>query len=300
MISSYKFIGWNFMRTKIVLILFIIFSFGYPFQLSSSLPSYKAQGMPMGFFSNFALVVGVLEEYENNKLRGLTVDLLGNGCYTDTSVGSNWWTQYFEPIHLGDCSEATHMTCPKMVERIQYVQWRLPKMMCHEFIKKYIRIKQPILDEVQKFAVVNEFDKFNIIGVHYRGTDKISAAYREAQPISYQDLYNYMLKAKSGMANVKFFIASDDERFIEFLNQRCPHDFCQYTQPRCRTELGLHNMSEIPAYDRGKNALIDCLLLAKSKTLIRMSSHLSNTSVMFNPKMKVINANYPAKGMYKP
>jgi len=108
-----------------------------------------------------------------------------------------------------------------------------------------------------------------------------------------------MQSAKKLHPDAKFFIATDEQGFIEAAFARYGYDIIYCEQIRSTTKEAPHNMKEIPNYIKGKNALFDCILLSKCRSLIRTTSNLSYASVLFNPSIEVINVNYPDKTNWK-
>lgn len=134
-----------------------------------------------------------------------------------------------------------------------------------------------------------------VIGVHYRGTDH----YMEVKLAKIEDVIQIIQRKvdelpRNQKNNFVIFIATDTQQFIDAILNTSLKDhvvFCE--QVRSTTDVGVHNLDEKNNYQKGLEALVDCLLLAKSNLLIRTSSLLSTASIQFNPFMQVINLNGP-------
>jgi len=124
-----------------------------------------------GMFAEFASVLGALDTYEKGQFAGLWINFT-SGPYLDPERGPNWWEYFFEPIHFGD-SDAPHYIFP-LNETLEQtgIGFHMPRQRAYELIQKYIHVKKPIQEKVKSFKKKN-FKGNYVIGVHYRGTDKI-------------------------------------------------------------------------------------------------------------------------------
>jgi hypothetical protein len=139
--------------------------------------------------------------------------------------------------------------------------------------------KKTILDTVNSF-VINYFHN-TMIGVHYRGTDKISEALRT----QYETVLNRMNEFKEG----NFFIASEEENFIKSAVDKFGNRvvFCNHIRSNDVSPIHL-NANKDSGKKLGEEAIIDSLLLARCQVLIRTASNLSIASSFFNPEIRVI------------
>lgn len=173
-------------------------------------------------------------------------------------------------------------------------QWnyndKLSLELAARLIKKYLIIKPIIAKEVDAFQY-KHFHMKNVLGVHYRGTDKKS----EAKQITYGTMErNINLYLSKYPATNCVFISSDDENFINYIENstvNCPIIY-NNDSFRSSNDLAVHrvnnNLSEI-----NKDALINCLLLSKGNALMKTASILSDLSVVFNSNLQVILISKP-------
>lgn len=157
--------------------------------------------------------------------------------------------------------------------------------------EKYLGINANIEEEVNLF--VNEkFSNKKILGVHYRGTDKIG----EAALITKETLLNNIIQIlKTNPALQTIFISSDDSKIIQFLsisNLPCP---VIYRVDTIRSEDGeqFHRKKGSSKSVVNRDAIINCLLLSKCTMLLKTASILSDCSVIFNPTIKVVVMSVP-------
>lgn len=237
-----------------------------------------------GMFAVFASVLGSLDKFEKGYYSGIRVEL--DGLYLDPSVGSNWWEYYFEPINFSIGTPTSF----EYVNSIEYGHEVIARGFCigrkraNELIEKYIRVKPEIEEYVSDF-VETEFKKKYVIGVHYRGTDKGC----EYPLVPYETTLRKVLElmTRSGVSSkkIKIFVATDQADFLEYMTSRLPKNVIHNDFIRSPTQYPLHGSDFLfsSIYEKGRQALLDCLLLSKCDVLIRSpNSSLSIASCRFN------------------
>ena len=92
------------------------------------------------------------------------------------------------------------------------------------------------------------------------------------------------------------FVASDEEEFIEFMKISLTEIPVISRDDHYRSR----GSGELPVfrgagggYEKGEDALVNTLLLAKCSTLVRTTSFLSAWASIFNPDLKVVLLNKP-------
>ncbi len=55
-------------------------------------------------FQQFETIIGVLDQYEKNKYRGVKVDFGWQGEYYFLGKNGNWWEYFFKKLNVGDTS----------------------------------------------------------------------------------------------------------------------------------------------------------------------------------------------------
>lgn len=242
-----------------------------------------------GMFAVFASVLGSLHLYETGHYAGLKI-YFDNGVYLDPKRGPNWWEYYFEPINLGDTTAMPYAFSWQEVVTLTGAGFKLPRRSASLLIQKYIHVKPHIQREVNTF--VNKYFKNHfVIGVHHRGTDKAV----EAPLVSYEKTCKALKRIIAGLTPVqanalKIYVATDDHHFLAYLLTLYPNNVIYNNFARSIDGTPLH-YGDFYAnnYQRGKEALIDCLLLSRCQTLLRpYSSSLSMMSANFNPIMPVV------------
>jgi hypothetical protein len=165
---------------------------------------------------------------------------------------------------------------------------------------KYLPVRPEITQKVESFAAESMAGR-NVLGVHYRGTDKTIEAPRVDREVIPQTIERYLQKNPSIDC---LFVASDEESFIHYIREKFPaipvvsHDDMYRsttTQNFYQQHLGEGN------YRKGEEALINCLLLSRCNALIRTTSFLSAWASIFNPALPVVLLNRPyAKSLWYP
>ena len=243
-----------------------------------------------GFFGAFNSVLAALDFCEqHNAILG--VDFQKVGWYYDPQKGSNWWDYYFDQPRL------PLKTPVQEVKRFKGWQKSLilleglfviSKVRAHELIKRYIRIKEPIQKIIDTFYA-EHMQGYYMIGIHYRGTDKID----EAPRVAYEHVLDVVQKEIDSQENkpYKIFIATDEQAFLGYMQNIYGSLICSIDALRSTDDHPVHMNETLNNYKKGQDALIDCILLSKCDLLIRTASYLSESSQMFNPHMPVVHLN---------
>lgn len=245
-------------------------------------PSYS-----VGMFSHFFTVLGFLDYYDKERFAGVKIDFGRQGLYYDKEWGPNWWGYYFEPIEVGNMKNGEQKTFRRRECIFQSYRATslISRQRAYELIQKYVKVKPEIASEIDQF--VNEyFTAPFVIGVHYRGTDKITTG--EAGFVSYDTIIQKVVEVvkEYDLTDYKVYVATDETNFLNYIQRHFPEQVVYQEATRSSTKTPIHLKSKNP-YQIGKEAVIDALLLSKCDYLIRTSSNLSQASTYFNPKMPV-------------
>lgn len=233
-----------------------------------------------GMFSVFSDVLILLDHYEKGVYLGVTVNFNRQGVYYDSSHGLNWWTYYCRPIKLG---KKLFFAAKQIHFGGNLKKYGISKARAAALTKKYIHPKETIQKAVKEFIELYFADAF-VIGVHYRGTDKQT----EAELLPYEKVADAIEKEiLNHQGSCKIFVATDEEPFLKYVNQRFPGQILCLNAIRSEDGKPIHLASKQP-YQQGLEAMMDCLLLSHTHLLIRTASNLSLWSTFFNPNLPVI------------
>ncbi len=237
-----------------------------------------------GMFSVFHYLLGIMHQVEEMKDPALEIDFEENGLYYESSKGKNSWEYFFEPIKTNREDLTTIAFDERDYGMLAAIGEGLSRTQANRYIKKYFRMKEGIRKEIDDF-VEKHFKGNQVIGVHYRGTDKVS----EAPRVSYEKMISQVkdyIESHSG-EHFKIFVATDEENFVETMHGAFSGQVVTSGARRSTDGHPLHVNSKDP-YQTGKEALIDGELLSQGKVLIKTKSNLSEFSTYLNPNMEVI------------
>jgi hypothetical protein len=243
----------------------------------------------MGMFAAANQVLGHLCLYEKGNystFSGISVDFGEIGLYYDPDYGPNWWNYYFEPICLGALSPS-EARCASRAEAVAALAARrqTPRSEVAAIVEKFVHVKPFIMEKVDDF-VDRYFRGLYILGVHYRGADKV-----ESPRLPYTHVIQQIEKNLPLDRPYKIFIATDEALFLEAAQEKFRDQIIHIEAHRSRDREGVHQSPSNPHYMVGEEALIDALLLSKCNLLIRTSSNLSLWSTYFNPHLPVVLLN---------
>lgn len=242
---------------------------------------------PAGFFSVYFQVLGALDfciRYGFN----LVLNFSG-GLYLDSESGSNWWEHYFETsqFHFSPiATQPVRLVLNTAEQCIFSYHGRYLPLHRGFFLTTQIQIRQSILDRVDQFARAH-LDGRYVVGVHYRGTDKVNGVNAEAVRVPYAEVVRYLTESCSPMTH--FFVATDEQACLEELQSKFDPRIIHYNAFRSRDGNPVHASSAIHSRTKiGEDALTECLLLSKCGRLIRTESNLSDACCFFNPTLPVV------------
>ncbi len=243
-----------------------------------------------GMFSVFDHAVDFLDAYDKNKIAGLDINFEETGIYYDPHYGPNWWTYYHQPISIGNKSAKCKVRVfDEYYNHMSHTEFNMSRTEVHSLIKKYFHIQPRIQTKIDSI-LEKEFSGSYVIGVHYRGTDKIS----EAPRVPYEKVVEEIDKVIASLSlseknNYRVYVATDEAAFLDYVKPLY-EDKLIYLCDAARSTTGapVHLDRGYNRYLVGENALMDSILLSKTNIIIRTSSNLSRWSTYFNPDLPVI------------
>ncbi|MDD5580256.1 MAG: nodulation protein NodZ [Methylobacter sp.] len=252
----------------------------------------------MGFFAQLNLCLYIFAHCERFNLTPYII--LSSPFYT-VSRGENWLKYYFDDLYLKEADRKLVDDGRVKVSSISDIeQMGLPSDYvlnmnlgdANRLFEKNLRIKTEIQEYVD-FFVEKHFRKKTVLGVHYRGTDKKY----EAEPVTWEFCAKTISNYLSSNSQIDtLFIASDEGAFIKWIQKEFRHIEVISHDDKEQSQDGnaIHTDPNIgDNYIKGKEALVNCLLLSKCNVLIKSSSFLSGWSAIFNPSLPVIMLNRP-------
>jgi hypothetical protein len=154
---------------------------------------------------------------------------------------------------------------------------------CNNLIKKYINIKEHILQIKESFK--NDVIKTeNYASIHYRGTDHALDCEILPKEIYFESIEKNIDKYE------KFLVCSDEQNFIDevVLNFGCDK-IVYYPSIRSHSGIPIHYNNENFKYKSGEDVLIESLLMSESKFLFRTVSNVTHFAIFKNENLKYKN-----------
>lgn len=247
----------------------------------------------LGFFGHLYMCIAIFQYCERH---GLTPHVrCSSPNYLDPERGPDWLEYYF--------TKQQSNSAPRDLSKIRYTSGMYDVKLVglgvqpHTSIEdamyvfnRHLRIKPHIVETVENFWK-NVGNNGPVLGIHYRGTDKSLEAPRVSLEHCLTVAKRHIMQNPNTSA---VFVASDEQRFIDLIKELIT-DLPVYSRDdHYRSRDGQpvhHNMTESGGYEKGEDALVNALLLAKCTTLIRTTSLLSASASLFNPHLKVILLN---------
>ena len=253
-----------------------------------------------GMFSVFHYLLGLMRDHETNIYSGgIEINFGKNGLYYDHARGEeNWWNYYFDQVNIVNNNKCAEQDIQfdinkygRLADSIEGVHGSLgvSRKEANALFKKYFKLESGIQAEVDRFAA-DHFSGTHVISVHYRGTDKsCNKGNCEARKVTYEEMIENVQKyiRENHLETFKIFVAADEEGFVQRMQKEFPGKIAVSNARRSTDGQPLHFNTKNP-YETGREALIDCLLLARGDVLIRTSSNLSKFATYINPDMQVI------------
>ena len=269
-----------------------------------------------GLFSEFHSVLGALVYAEAHDAAGVRVDFR-SPLYCERDRGANWWTYFFKSADMrlspGAAAACEEVHLDGVVTKygryggfsdivggglayLYPMTYAVSRSALHRLLTAHVHVRPDILDEVSRFVTTRFEPDAYLVGVHYRGTDSTHSRagalthYRTSRAPyrAYADEVRRVIDA-AAPRGYQVFVATDEIDFLEFMRHELGDRVLALDDaPRVRAQnQAVHLDSTLPMsnYQKGKSALIDCLILAATSYLVKGRSNLSDASLAFNPEL---------------
>jgi hypothetical protein len=235
-----------------------------------------------GFFSNFRGTVSAFKKCES--LESIPYVLWHNNIYYDKNYGDNVWDYYFEQpmgnTKIGD--ETIEQDFSWKSE-----SWTRDEM--NRLINKYVKLKPEIINEIDKIYNTDFIGK-NVLGVHIRLTDKKTTPSENKTIISCEHYIKEINKYVSKNKNCFIFVATDSDEYIGTLKNEYGDKIILFNDIlRGKGNKGVHIDGSPNGYKKGKDVLIETILLSRCNFLIKGISNVSLCSLFFNKGLDSFN-----------
>lgn len=255
----------------------------------------------------------------------------GPNAFFDPSIGDNVWDYYFEPVAgytYGDIkariddpsdflsnAQITRLT-PEQLSylhehdpdsiynypygyykkvRIDEAWYERQRNKAHDVISRYVRVKPDIATDVESFVGGN-FVGHPVLGIHLRGTDKGTAnanrkLMRIVPPAEYFPFIDSYIDEKS---SARIFVATDQVQFLKEIKSRYSERVIHYEAMRAEGSVNVFQM-EGNNYRKGREVLIDALLLSRCDFLLKCTSAVGEYAMYFNPELRCRDLNHEGR-----
>ena len=203
----------------------------------------------------------------------------------------NAWEYYFYPINkykLSDVykSKFVIISDTKTRRLKEFDTFEALSEKHFQVFKRYIKIKQPILDDVAKFFNDN-FKKNKVLGVHFRGTD-MKTQERHPFPATTKQIISLIENSLKKEKFTKIFLVTEELKYQKILKKRYGNMICFYNSFRSNNpNIFGSGMRKNHRYLIGRENIIDMILLSKVKKIICTNSHLPDASKFINNFNKI-------------
>jgi hypothetical protein len=172
----------------------------------------------------------------------------------------------------------------------------ISRVALNRLLTGHVHVRSEIVEEAARVVSERFEPGAYVVGVHYRGTDATHrwtggvTHYRTSRvPYhAYAEEVRQVLSAAGHRAS-HVFVATDELEFLEFMRQAFgPRVLWLANAPRVPARgqaIHLDRTLPVSNYQKGKSAIVDCLVLAATSYLVKGRSNLSDASLAFNPQL---------------
>lgn len=248
-------------------------------------------GRQAGFFSIFFQAMVALQIAKSNGQK-LSLAFKKAPYFSKQRGGYSWWDYYFKSHGSMEQSPDPHrntMTIKSARDQktLATIGARMPRLLAYKTCSEF-ELKDEIKGEIESFAK-DHFAQSPVIGLHYRGTDKVAGDHAEATKVDHAVVQKILEVIEREIGSFVLFVATDEYSFINFIKGfHYKVVYTDSTRSDDGTSVHMGNKTMDP-YLKGKEAIIDSYLLSMCDFLLRTDSNLSKASEFLNPELPVLN-----------
>lgn len=157
-----------------------------------------------------------------------------------------------------------------------------------DYINKLFNIYFKINPKLENSSlnIIQPFKSQKILGIHYRGTDKIKSSENKAQITN--QLFIQVLQDLIKKHNFNtIFLATDDNKIESIIYSNLKIKIIKQQNVKKLNNQPIHFSKQITNQDKTEQAFIDCLTLSKCNYVLITNSALGAWTKILNPKLEV-------------
>jgi hypothetical protein len=240
-----------------------------------------------GLFGDVFMALNGLRFAEQRSLP-CCVDWDARSLYFDAPRGANAWEYFFQRSCFGPQTRIrASLPYRPGADDFEPYKGLSVRRSVHAALERYALPRQEILDDVDAF-IAGHFPPADVIGVHVRLTDAARGLEQRkvVSPARFIEEATAEIERRPG-ANI--FLAADDERVVSLFSECFGDRLIVQACTRSTDGVSLHGHydkgSDVRPYLKGREVMIDALLLARCTHLIRSHSRVTCYSLCVNPSL---------------
>lgn len=157
-----------------------------------------------------------------------------------------------------------------------------------DYINRLFNIYFKINPKLERISlnILQPFKPQKILGIHYRGTDKVNSSENKAQITN--QLFIEVLQDIIKKYNFNsIFLATDDNKIESIIYSNLKINIIKQQNVKKLNNQPIHFSKQISNQDKTEQAFIDCLTLSKCNYVLITNSALGAWTKILNPKLDV-------------
>jgi len=240
---------------------------------------------PCGFFGNFFITLNGLMFCDS--IGAIGVPWWDSDCpYLDPSVNPNAWSMFFRGstgTRDGDGPRPRLAYYPTADDMTAY-QAATPREAAHRLMQRFAEPHPEFLAEADDFVHKN-FRPGKTLGVHVRGTDT-RRGLESRRSIPFDIIHEEIAVRLRCDPDTMIFLASDESQVIADFRHRYEDRVCYRECVRSVSGESIHGHYDsgvaASGFEKGRDVLLDALLLSRVDFLIRTHSAVTTYSLCRN------------------
>jgi len=257
-------------------------------------PQLKVLSCGCGLFGDIILSMNAIQFAERHGLSG-SIHWDKRSLYFDPERGGNAHEYFFEESRFdfsnGGARPAYTLSYFPPSDNFQAKAGTRPRNALNALLERYARPRREIMDEVDRFRR-EELSAPKVLGVHIRRTD----AAKGFEGRKAQDVENFVEAAEGWLernSDGKIFLATDASDVADVFTHAFGEKVSFQNALRSDDGTSLHGHKDKGVagspYRKGREALVDALILSKCDFLIRCFSFVTAYSLSVNPDLEFLD-----------